>query len=129
MKTFLSLIFLLTINFSFSQDISGTWSWSSSNDENFVEISLSNNSNSQIVGSYCSIFQQGNKIDCAESEEPCIYLSVSGPDIFTGTFKSSFSNTTGQIKLTLVNPDKLHLEIISEPDGEFYLPHDIYLQR
>ena len=129
-KTVFSLLFVISAFSSFSQDLSGTWAWDSDNDENSLELILSTESKLDLLGSYCAVFQKGNKIDCNDSTEaPNIYLRQSGPNTFEGTFRSSFSNTSGQLKLISLDSDKLQLGVISEPSGEYYLPKSVFLER
>ena len=129
-KSVFSLLLAISAFSCFSQDLTGTWVWNSGNDEKSLELNLFTDSNKELLGSYCAVFQKGNKIDCNDTTEmPNIYLHPSNPNTFEGTFRSSFTNTSGQLKLTILDSNKLQLEITSEPTGEYYLPKSVFLER
>ncbi len=115
----------------FSQTISGNWAWEYDNGKHITEITLENINSNTLQGNYCSTFYSGSKIDCNENlNDFCIQVSSTSTNVFEGTFKSSFCEELGILRLTY-NPaeDQLFLEILNEPDGEYYLPDDVIFNR
>lgn len=115
---------------SFSQNISGSWSWVHSKNH-ASEINLSVLNVNQYKGNYCSSFYKGKKIDCyLLDESTSIIVTKKKANIFIGTFKSNFSNTSGTIRLEYYPKKKqLKLTILSEPKGEFYLPNNVFFNK
>ena len=112
-------------------NLSGTWYWNSTNEKNSFELYLSHTDPSTLEGYHCSTFYDGNKIDCVEDTEECsLNLTKIGQNIYQGTIKSGFSSTIGTVKLTY-DPihDRIHFELLTEPEGEYYIPEDVYLKK
>jgi len=73
MLKFLPLL-LVCIQLGHAQDYSGTWIWNHDG-KHQSKLSLEQVSPEEIRGSYCSVFFEGNKIDCpSSSEERNIHL-------------------------------------------------------
>lgn len=101
------------------------------NEKKSFELYLSQNGSTTIEGYHCSTFYGGKKTDCVEDTEECsINLIKTGQNIYQGTIKSGFSSNVGTIKLTY-DPihDRIHFELLTEPEGEFYIPEDVYLEK
>lgn len=124
------LCFFLISSIVSGQNISGTWNWKY-NDKHQSTITLKQISPTKYKGNYCSVFFNGMKIDCGVDQSSIgIFLTKTNENIFTGTFESSFSNTSGALKLEyLPNTNSLKLEILKEPGGAYYLPNQVTFSR
>lgn len=116
---------LLITNSLSSQNMSGNWFWKyeiNNNVKHTTEFVFSVNGN-QINGNYCSVFYEGSKIDCEESESTyCITLTLVETNVYEGTFQSFSHGGTGTIRIIyLYGSNELEFEILSS-EGVFYLP-------
>ena len=129
-KNIIIIFVLLFTNKTFSQDLSGTWNWSYS-DKHKSEITLIKTSSNNYKGYYCSSYYKGEKLDCYFDEnEYSIYISKTNDNIFEGTFKSNFSNKSGTIKIEYFpTSEKIKVTILTKPDGEYYLPNNVYFEK
>lgn len=121
-KLLLLLIFLIPFCGN-SQDISGSWSWQAENGEALMEITLKAEG-PDYTGHHCTVFQNGNRIDCVDETEPAsIRIKRTAENVFEGTIRSSYSASEGWVKMTL-NPDAkiLLFEILEGPVDIYYLP-------
>jgi hypothetical protein len=108
-----------------AQEITGNWYWQDSNQKHQTELFLSYSSSSKdtLQGNYCSVFYDGDKIDCTEEKNShSITFSKVSTHIYKGNFLSFSHQGSGILRLTY-NPkeDSLQMEILSS-DGVFYLP-------
>jgi hypothetical protein len=123
MKKLFFIFLILGIELVYAQDISGSWNWTSDNESNITQIVIIKVDSVNYKGYYCSVFNAGKKIDCTdEFNVTNIAISKMEKNVFVGSFKSSYSNTKGKLRLTfLERSSNLTLEIIEKPNGEFYL--------
>lgn len=134
MKLHFSLCFLffsLGLYAQQSQDLEGTWRWTSPNGENNFELTLDYIDGSKIRGKHCSVFHNGEKIDCQGSENDySISLIKIAKNIYDGTIESRYSATAGRIRLQF-HPKDVSLSFVLKayPPGEFYLPDRALLYR
>lgn len=121
MLKFLPLL-LVCIQLGHAQDYSGTWIWNS-DQKHQSELSLQYVSPDQIRGTYCSVFFDGDKIDCASSsKEQNITLEKISRNVYMGTIKSSYSGSDGIIKIRFKKRNRIKMMILEPPKGEYYLP-------
>ncbi len=78
-----------------------------------------------ISGGHTMVAQNGAKID---SLEDSIQGKINGK-VADVTFKSSFSNSTGEAEITSVDANTITWKILTPPDGEYYLPAEATLTR
>lgn len=122
------LFFLIPLCGS-SQDISGNWSWQAETGETLMEISLKAEG-SDYTGHHCTVFQNGDRIDCIDVTEPAsIRIKRTAENVFEGTIRSGYSASEGKIKL-LFNPEEktLVFEIMEGPVDIYYLPKKAVLK-
>ena len=118
---FLPLL-LVCIQLGHAQDYSGTWIWNH-NGKHQSELRLEQVSPEEIRGSYCSVFFEGNKIDCpSSSEERNIRLKKISKNRYQGSIKSNFSGSTGIIMIRFRKRNSIKLIILDAPKAEYYLP-------
>lgn len=133
MKKVLILIICFSAIDLYSQNTisNEVWYWNSTNGENSFDLYLDESGSTNLIGYHCSSFYQGKKIDCMEESQNCsINLTSVGPNIYEGTIKSGYSLTQGTIRITFYpNEDKLFFELLTKPNGEFYIPNDVYLHN
>lgn len=112
------------------ESITDTWYWKSVDDRNQSVLYLTQTDNS-VSGNYCSVFYEGNKIDCTEEEESnfSLTLTQTTQNVFEGTFQSFSHSGSGTLRLTY-DPanEKLNLEILSS-QGIYYLPQEAIFER
>jgi hypothetical protein len=131
MKKYIIILFvLLFTNKTFSQDITGNWNWSYL-DKHKSEITLVKINTNEYKGYFCSSYNKGEKIDCYfEDNEYSIFITKTNPNIFEGSFRSNFSNKLGTLKIEyILATGKIKLSIITKPDGEYYLPNNVYFEK
>ena len=125
----LLIFFPITINAQISK---GTWYWKSKDRNNNLELTITSRDNQSLKGNYCSVFDQGNKIDCSSEleDQTNFILKQISDNIFQGTFTSNYSFKKGILKI-IFNPlnNNIKLEIIEVPKGEFYLPKNAVLSQ
>lgn len=123
MKKFILLLLFLMPFYGSSQDISGSWSWQTENGEAQMEIILKAEG-SDYTGHHCSVFQNGNRIDCVIDDNPAsINVRRTAENTFEGSIKSGYSLRKGKIRF-LFNPEAktLIFNILEAPEGMYYLP-------
>lgn len=131
MKFLIKIIFLLFFfSTSFAQDISGNWNWSYK-EKHISEITLIKINSNEYKGNYCSSYFDGMKIDCNKNTtDYCLFLTKTENNIFTGSFESNFSKSVGTIKLEYLSSlNKIKTTILTEPEGEFYLPNNVIFEK
>ncbi len=108
-------------------DFIGDWEMVSTmpNDGTFM-LHLSKNSEDKLLGFYCAVAKNGNKIDCSTDNENNIKTIKIENDGILLQFESFFGAKNGEAKISLSNK-KLHWIILKRPIGEFYCPEDVYL--
>jgi hypothetical protein len=113
-----------------AQAIEGSWKWEDSNSKHLTELNFNHDGNHVYSGYYCSVFNDGEKIDCSyDISEVCISVSQTGANVYTGTFQSPAFDGHGNLKITF-SPSigKIKLEI-TDGLGEFYLPKDALFEK
>jgi len=82
-----------------------------------------------IKGYHCGITRNANRIDCSQEGE--VYgFTITGTvdgNVAYVNFKSTYSNATGEAIITRYK-DFIHWKIVSNTEGEFYLPMDEILK-
>ena len=123
------LLFLLPLCGN-AQDISGSWFWKSDNDKAQMEFTLTAEG-SGYTGNHCSVFQNGDRIDCVGEDEPAsIRIQRTAENEFEGVIRSGYSASEGKIKLHF-NPETktLFLVIFEAPGSIFYLPKKAFFKK
>ena len=134
MKLHLSLCFLffsLGLCAQQTQDLEGTWRWTSPNGEDNFELSLEYIDGSKIRGKHCSVYHNGEKMDCQNNENDySISLIKIAKNIYDGTIESRYSATAGRIRVQY-HPTDVSLSFVLKayPPGEFYLPDRALMYR
>ncbi len=134
MKKRLQVLILFTLLVSIkvgAQDISGSWSWYSDNGNDMFTIDLIKISDNNFRGSHCSVYVQGERIDCFDMvEDFTVVLIRKTENIFAGSIRSGFSFATGQVQLQyLPVDDTILFSLKTPPKGEYYIPFEAVLQR
>ncbi len=114
-----------------TQDLEGTWRWTSPNGENNFELTLEYIDGSKIRGKHCSVFRNGEKMDCQKRDNDySISLIKIAKNIYDGTIESRYSATSGRIRVQY-HPQDVSLSFVLKayPPGEFYLPDRALLYR
>ncbi len=122
MKKVLLLLFLIPFCGG-GQEISGSWFWQAENGEAQMEITLSIEG-SKYTGHHCSVFQNGDRIDCVDEDDPVsIRIQRTAENEFEGIIRSGYSTSEGKINLHF-DPENetLLFELSEAPDGTYYLP-------
>ncbi|HSP12615.1 MAG TPA: hypothetical protein VLO29_08810 [Salegentibacter sp.] len=134
MKLYFSLCFLflsMGICAQQSQDLEGIWRWTSPDGEDNLELILEYIDGSKIRGKHCSVFHNGEKMDCQRRESDySISLIKIARNIYDGTIESRYSATSGRIRVQYDPRDvSISFTLKSYPPGEFYLPDRAILYR
>ncbi len=107
------------------QNFNGTWNWSSTTANFTLVISQVNNI---VTGNHCSVSDNGERIDCAESTESSINGTVQG-NYLTVTFTSSFSMEKGIAIIRWIDNSSIEWEITQKPKGEYFIPNKVILTK
>lgn len=134
MNKILIFIGIVIISFFFpscanSQTIKGDWVWSYQDDKHETEVNIIENGSNSFLLKYCSTFEYGNKLDCGEESDKKIQLTKISNNVYEGVFKSYYSGATGKVRITLINNSNLKIEIINEPNDEYYFPKSATFTR
>lgn len=114
-----------------SQDIEGTWRWTSPNGEDNFELLLEYQDTNTLRGTHCAVFYNGEKRDCQREENVfSIKLVKVAKNIFDGTIESGISATAGRIRVQY-NPKDVSVNFVLKrfPPGEFLLPAKAIMYR
>jgi hypothetical protein len=85
---------------------------------------------SRIIGQYCAIAKNGNKIDCDPENNPNITGVVNGHSgVASLTFSSFFGATTGKATIVRGNGQLIWHVVEAPQGGESYAPLNAILQR
>lgn len=87
------------VNTCAQQNFTGVWRWTSTNAT--FDLTISQMSNI-ITGNHCAVFNNGDKIDCAESDITSLNGFIQGDSIVL-TFKSAFSLENGNAFVKKIN--------------------------
>tara|TARA_B100001079_G_C16132945_1_gene392157 strand:+ start:181 stop:579 length:399 start_codon:yes stop_codon:yes gene_type:complete len=132
MELKLSLLFaVFSIYFMSAQDINGSWKWASPDGSQHFEIELQQISEKEYRGKHCAVFDNGERIDCANDSEnfSIVMLQISDGN-FAGTIESSYEKSQGKIRMQYnVQEDILYFNLTKNPPGIFYLPTEAILMR
>ncbi|MFK2516835.1 hypothetical protein ACIXSV_20165 [Bacteroides fragilis] len=107
-------------------DFVGKWYYSA-NDETLT-LNLESTKNNGIIGKYCNIAYNGNRIDCSPDDEKNIAGVLKNDTLylkFTGFYDES---AYGEAKLYKEN-DSCLVWILGKSKGDFYLPEEAMLKR
>lgn len=86
---------------------------------------------SEYTGHHCAVFQNGNRIDCVEEDEPAsIRIKRTTENEFEGMIRSGYSASEGKIKL-LFNPEAktLLFEISEVSENNYFLPKKTFFKK
>jgi hypothetical protein len=97
----------------------GNWAWDKNNNNNDFSIKIKKEGQF-LMGSYCGVFQQGQRIDC-NNDGFSFKLEYPVANEFVTNFKTNFSSANGKVKIK-IEKDILIWEVIEKPQGEFYCP-------
>lgn len=127
----LSLFIVLFTTKSQSQNLAGHWRWINKAEDRSFEIELATPKNGDsvydFIGEHCGVYYNGGRIDCAE--EISIYLKKEQENIFIGSIKSEYSDSTSAIKLSfLPEKNQIRWEVL-HANGQFYFPYDAVLEK
>jgi len=107
-------------------DFIGKWSYST-DDETFT-LDLEVTKNNEIIGSYCNITQNGNRIDCSPDDDKNI-TGILKTDTIYVKFKGFYDEAaSGEAKLYKEN-DSCIVWILGKCKGDFYLPKKAKLKK
>lgn len=111
-------------------DFIGAWEIKNDSNENSDTFSINflESATGKLIGYYCAVARNGNKIDCTPDKEININEVRKEDDQYLVSFKSFFGATKGEARISLVN-GKLHWKVVKKPVGEFYCPIEVYLTK
>src|ERR1700748_1447578 len=79
-------------------------------------------SNSPIIGSYCSVQQNGNFIDCAHPATARNLTGIVNDSTAIVTFKSGYCNCWGMAIIKKTDETHLAWKITQAPQGIYHIP-------
>lgn len=122
---------LLSVIPATAQDISGSWSWNSKEGSNMFTIDLIQATNNDFRGNHCSVFLDGERIDCNDiKDEFTVILIKKAENIFQGSIRSGYSYAVGNVQLQYLPEENTMLFTLkTAPKGEYYMPMEARLVR
>lgn len=114
-----------------AQDISGSWSWNSRESGDMFTIDLIKASENNFRGNHCSVFLDGNRIDCNDTKDDfSIVLVRKAENIFQGSIRSGYSMAVGNVQLQYLPEENTMLfSLKTAPKGIYYMPVEARLVR
>ena len=83
-----------------------------------------------IIGSYCSTFFDGSKVDCEKAEDKfSLYLNQTDKNIYEGKFTSNSFDGTGILKIDYDQENDVLIFKVLSGTGEYYLPKEAIFKR
>lgn len=124
-------ILLLSMTPATAQDISGSWSWNSKEGSNMFTIDLIQATENDFRGNHCSVFLNGERIDCNDTkDEFTVVLVKKAENIFQGSIRSGYSYAVGNVQLQYLPEENTMLFTLkTAPKGEYYMPLEARLVR
>ena len=116
----------LKINDTKIDDFVGKWSYSTKNETLSLDFELTENGD--IVGKYCNVAYNGNRIDCSPDDKKNITGIFKTDTLylkFTGFYDE---NAHGEAKLYKENDSSI-VWVLGKCTGDFYLPKEVKLKR
>lgn len=108
-------------------NFTGNWHTETANASFDLDLTQTKNA---LRGSHCSVQNGGNKIDCVLDETDISITGIVGnSSTVTVTFTSQFSQKKGSAKITKMNDSTIVWQIVTKPQGEFYLPNQATLKK
>jgi hypothetical protein len=123
------MLIMLFTRFSVqTTDVNGIWECSTNSSQFTLYL---NQSGSTLSGSHCSVFQNGQKIDCRLDNAD---LSIQPTDVGTNNlitvnFKSYFKNLSGKATIKKISDTEIEWTITEKPAGEYYIPNSATLTK
>jgi hypothetical protein len=106
----------------------GKWKWVDESQTQSFDMQIKQDGN-QLVGNYCDIARNGNKIDCSEDEDHVSFtFPVTNANKFDFTFLSEFASGKGDAEITY-DGTYITWHVTKEPLKEYYCPKDAKLKR
>lgn len=105
----------------------GEWDWNDAPSTTTFSIDIKQHGN-ELIGQYCAVAQNGNKIDCDDEENPNIdgVVDSAGKSAIV-SFSSFFGAKNGRATIK-ISGGHLIWHIVKKPsEGEFYAPKDAIL--
>ena len=108
-------------------NFTGIWHTETANAS--FDLHLTQNKNA-LRGLHCSVQNGGNKTDCVLDDTDISITGIVGnSSTVTVTFISQFSQKKGSAKITKMNDSTIEWQIVTKPQGEFYLPNQATLKK
>lgn len=128
---FIPVLVFLFLTPTQAQDISGSWSWNSTEGNNMFTVELIQASENNYRGNHCSVYLHGERIDCNDTKDDfTIILIRKAENVFQGSIRSGYSYAVGNVQLQyLPNEDTMLFSLKSAPKGEYYMPLEARMQR
>lgn len=107
-------------------DFVGKWTYSV--DDETLTLDLELTKSHEIVGKYCNVAYNGNRIDCSSDDEKNIGGSLKNDTLFLKFTGFYDEGARGEAKLYKEN-DSCIVWILGKSEGDFYLPEEAILKR
>lgn len=121
----------LTAGSKVIDDYVGIWGYESNekdNDAIIFNLSLRKKTDTTVIGHYCSIMENGNRIDCSDKDEDNINGVLKGDTLFLNFYGFYGKNSKGSAKM-FRGQDKSITWELGNCKGVFFLPLKVSLVR
>jgi hypothetical protein len=106
----------------------GEWQWEKNDAHKDFSITIKEK-NGYLVGDYCCVMQNGDKVDCSDDKDNVSFkTAIPAHSTIVVKFRSSFSETEGEAQIVF-DGQNLLWHITKQPSGEYYCPADAKLIR
>lgn len=119
------VLFVFTIGTNAQQFFNGEWSFTSGRVSFNLKIIQTNDS---IKGNHCSVFNNGEAIDCADIGDITFTGKAFGDSTIVD-FISTFSLAYGKASIKRINDNSILWEIVLKPQAIFYIPDKVILSK
>lgn len=105
----------------------GKWAYKYPDSTEIFSLNIVQTGN-KLSGSYCDVFDNGNRMDCADEDRASFTLAVPKSNSFTTSYISAYGKAHGLVKIT-VSGKHLIWQVIRRPSGENYSPRYVTLTK
>lgn len=118
----------MTVDSNVIDNYVGIWVYESDDGAISFNLSLRKKTDTTVVGQYCSIMENGNRIDCSDKDEDNVNGVLKGDTLFLNFYGYYGVGSKGSAKMFMVQNKSITWEL-GNCEGTFFLPLKVSLVR